>query len=104
MDSSNKVEQVECRDDQHPGIPPLNVSAVLNLGLYTVLMVVGPLCAFLLSSGGYLDPIYSHTVGAPSDKNRILYNAIAAVVAVNLVICGFVITAFREDVGRVKQD
>lgn len=69
----------------------------LNLLVHTVLMFVLPLGAFLYVRSGALDPFLLHLTAANPDT-RDVAAGVTAVVAVQLVIASFLVTAWQETV------
>lgn len=68
-------------------------------------MITFPVGLFFLSSHGYFDPFYKVFGGVPSPESRPLVSGVFAVLGVNLVVAGFIITAFKEDTPKAgKQD
>ncbi|KAK9917906.1 hypothetical protein WJX75_009417 [Coccomyxa subellipsoidea] len=67
-----------------------------KLIIFSVAIAVIPLCVLYASLYGYCDPIISVIFGRVTEQLRQVVGAILAVLAVNLVLVVYVISAYKE--------
>lgn len=81
---------------QANNVPPGAGKVLSTILIFSILMIVVPLGLYFASWEGYLDRLYALTVGIPTPENRPVASAILAVLGVNVVVGGFIWTAFKE--------
>eukprot|EP01025_Chloroclados_australasicus_P004298 TRINITY_DN11046_c0_g1_i3.p2 TRINITY_DN11046_c0_g1~~TRINITY_DN11046_c0_g1_i3.p2 ORF type:complete len:105 (+),score=14.26 TRINITY_DN11046_c0_g1_i3:187-501(+) len=86
-----------------PG-PQIKYSVVAKFVFFSFLMIATPTTVFMLSYHRYFDGLYAMTIGVPDQRSLGTVSGILAIIAVNLVVGMFVVSAFQEtDVVKDKR-
>ncbi|CAL8463410.1 g2944 [Coccomyxa elongata] len=73
-----------------------------KLVVFTVAIAIIPLSILYASLYGYLDPLIAVIFGHVTSNLRQMFGAILAVLAVNMVLVAYVVSAYKEE--PEKQD